>query len=51
MNKIQKSAVEALADIPDGASVAMHNWGLAGGAQNLILALQSRVAKKRTTSI
>lgn len=48
MRKIQKNAAEALADIPDGANVAMHNWGLAGGAQNLILALRDHGAKDLT---
>ena len=48
MKKIQESPLEAIADIPDGASVAMHNWGLAGGAQNLILALRDHGAKDLT---
>jgi len=48
MNKIIPSAKEAVADIPDGASVAMHNWGLAGGPQNLMLALREHGAKDLT---
>jgi 3-oxoacid CoA-transferase A subunit len=48
MNKIWSSFKEAVADIPDGASVAMHNWGLAGGAQNLMLALREHGAKDLT---
>ncbi len=48
MNKIVPSFEEAVADIPDGASIALHNWGLAGGAQNLKLALRDQGAKDLT---
>jgi 3-oxoacid CoA-transferase subunit A len=48
MNKICPSFGEAVADIPDGASVAMNNWGLAGGPQNLILALKERGTRDLT---
>ncbi len=48
MNKIVSSFHQAIADIPDGASVALNNWGLAGGAQNLILALREREIKDIT---
>jgi 3-oxoacid CoA-transferase subunit A len=48
MNKIFESAQDAVADIPDGASVAMNNWGLPGGAQNLMLALREQGAKDLT---
>lgn len=42
MNKIVTSYQEAITDIPIGASIALNNWGLAGGAQNLILALREK---------
>jgi 3-oxoacid CoA-transferase subunit A len=48
MNKVFPSFTEAIADIPDGASIAMNNWGLAGGPQNLILALRERGTKDLT---
>lgn len=48
MNKIVPSFKEAIADLPDGASIALHNWGLAGGAQNLILALRDQGTKDLT---
>jgi 3-oxoacid CoA-transferase subunit A len=48
MNKILTSFEEAVTDIPDGASVAMNNWGLPGGPQNLILALREHGAKDLT---
>ncbi len=48
MNKIVPSFAEAVADIPDGASVALNNWGLAGGPQNLVLALREREIKDLT---
>jgi 3-oxoacid CoA-transferase A subunit len=48
MNKICPSFREAVADIPDGASIGMNNWGMAGGPQNLIVALRERRAKDLT---
>ncbi len=48
MNKIYENYKEAVADIPDGASVAMNNWGLPGGPQNLILALREHGVKDLT---
>lgn len=48
MNKIVPSFREAIADMPDGASIGLHNWGLAGGAQNLILALREQGTKDLT---
>lgn len=48
MNKIYKHFNEAVADIPDGASVAMNNWGFPGGPQNLMLALREHGAKDLT---
>ena len=48
MNKIVSSFEEAIAGIPDGASIALNNWGLAGGPQNLILALREREIKGLT---
>ena len=48
MDKVVPSFQEAIADIPNGASVALNNWGLAGGAQNLILALREKDIKDIT---
>ncbi len=48
MDKICENYKEAVAEIPDGASVAMNNWGLPGGPQNLILALREQGAKALT---
>lgn len=48
MNKIVSSFKEAVSDIPDGASVAMYNWGVVGITQNLLLALIDHGAKDLT---
>jgi 3-oxoacid CoA-transferase subunit A len=48
MNKVLPSFREAIADIPDGASIGVNNWGLAGGPQNLILALREQGTKDLT---
>ncbi|MEQ1945685.1 MAG: CoA transferase subunit A [Bryobacteraceae bacterium] len=49
MNKIFKSAAEAVADIPDGASVMIGGFGLCGIPENLIAALVRRGAKNLNT--
>jgi len=48
MDKIYTSYKDAVADIPDGASVGINNWGFAGGPQNLILALRDHGARNLT---
>ena len=35
-NKVCASFDEAIADIPNGASIAIESWGIAATAQNLI---------------
>lgn len=35
---------DAVADIPDGAGIALHSWGLAGAPQNLIRAMRDQGA-------
>lgn len=48
-NKIFGSFSEAIADIPDGATIMMHSFvGPSGVAQNLILALRSQGVKNLT---
>jgi 3-oxoacid CoA-transferase len=42
LNKIFSSFDEAVADIPDGASIAMECWGIPGTAQNLIAAAKRK---------
>ncbi|MFI5170433.1 MAG: CoA transferase subunit A, partial [Vicinamibacterales bacterium] len=48
MNKVVKSAVEAVRDIPDGATVMVSGFGLCGIPENLILALRDQGAKDLT---
>jgi len=48
MNKIWPSFDEAVADIPNGASVAIHFWGFPGVPQNLIRALRDHGVKELT---
>jgi len=48
MNKVMASALEAVADIPDGASIMCGGFGMAGVAENLILALRERGVKDLT---
>jgi len=48
VNKICPSLDEAVADIPDGASIAMDSWAIAATAQNLIAALKRKGAKDLT---
>ena len=47
-NKVFKSFDEAVADIPDGASIAAECWGTTAMAQNLIEALKKQGAKDLT---
>ncbi len=47
-NKIWPSFDEAVADIPNGASVAMYFWGFPGCPQNLIRALRDHGARDLT---
>ena len=42
LNKVFNSFDEAVADIPDGASIAMECWGIPGSAQNLIAAIKRK---------
>ncbi len=48
MNKVVKSALEAVADIPDGATLMCGGFGMAGVPENLILALRERGVKSLT---
>ena len=48
INKVLASFDEAVADIPDGASIAMDSWGIPATAQNLIAALKRNGAKDLT---
>lgn len=48
MNKIYPDFKEAVADVPDGASVAMYYWVFPGVPQNLLLALRDQGAKDLT---
>jgi len=48
MNKIVKSAAEAVSDIPDGATVMLSGFGLCGIPENLIAALRARGSKGLT---
>jgi 3-oxoacid CoA-transferase len=45
LDKVQASFDEAVADIPDGASIAVDSWGVAGTAQNLIAAVKRKGVK------
>jgi 3-oxoacid CoA-transferase subunit A len=45
MNKLYPSAAEAVADIPDGATLMSGGFGLCGNPENLILALHERGVK------
>src|SRR3972149_7149150 len=48
-NKIVSSFEEAVADIPDGATIAVFHWGLGGGTpQNLIRAVHDKGVKDLT---
>jgi 3-oxoacid CoA-transferase subunit A len=48
MNKVCVSAAEAVADIPDGATLMAGGFGLCGIPENLIAALRTRGAKDLT---
>ncbi|MFF4906332.1 CoA transferase subunit A [Streptomyces sp. NPDC001260] len=45
MNKVRASAAEAVADIPDGASLAVGGFGLSGVPETLIRALHEQGAR------
>jgi 3-oxoacid CoA-transferase subunit A len=49
MNKVVSSADEAVRDIPDGATIMLGGFGLAGIPENLIRALVRHGAKNLTT--
>ncbi len=48
MNKIFATAAEAIADIPDGATLAVGGFGLCGIPENLIAALREKGIKRLT---
>ncbi len=48
MNKVVASADEAVADVPDGASVMVSGFGLCGNPENLIAALHRKGVKGLT---
>ena len=48
LNKVFSSFDEAVADIPDGASIAIDSWGVAGTPQNLIAAIKRKGIKDLT---
>jgi len=48
MNKVLASAAEAVARIPDGATIMMGGFGLCGIPENLIAALRERATKGLT---
>jgi len=47
-NKVQASAEQAIADIPDGATLMVGGFGLCGIPENLIAALRARGTKNLT---
>jgi 3-oxoacid CoA-transferase len=48
MNKVVRSAADAVADIPDGASIMVSGFGLCGIPENLIGALRARGSRNLT---
>ena len=49
INKIYKSSAEAIADVPDGATIMFGGWGPAGDPENLIRALLEKGTKNITS--
>lgn len=48
INKVQKTYAEAIADVPDGATIMFGGWGPAGDPENLIKALLDKGTKDIT---
>ena len=48
LNKVFKSFDAAVADIPDGATIAIESWGIATTAHNLVAALKRKGTKDLT---
>jgi 3-oxoacid CoA-transferase subunit A len=48
LNKVCSNFDEAVADIPDGASIAMDSWGVAATPHNLIAAIKRKGVKDLT---
>ena len=48
LNKVFKSFDAAVADIPDGATIAIESWGIATTPHNLVAALKRKGAKNIT---
>jgi len=48
LNKVFQDFDDAVADIPDGSSIAMESWGIPGCAQNLIAAVKRKGTKNLT---
>lgn len=48
MNKLLRSADEAVADIPDGATIMIGGFGLSGNPENLLRALHRRASRNLT---
>jgi 3-oxoacid CoA-transferase len=48
LNKVLKSFDEAVADIPDGATIATESWGIPAAAQNLVAAVKRKGVKDIT---
>lgn len=48
MNKVARSAVEAMADVKDGATIMVGGFGLCGLPENLLVALRDKGVKNLT---
>ena len=48
MNKVVRSAVEAIADVKDGATIMVGGFGLCGLPENLLVALRDKGARNLT---
>jgi 3-oxoacid CoA-transferase subunit A len=48
INKVYKSCADAIADVPDGATIMFGGWGPAGDPENLIKALLDQGTKEIT---